>query len=411
MTSIGARAEMEREDGRTGAGTGRHRMAVSLAFLANGIFMGSWAPQIPVFAERLGLSPSEMGLMILAFGIGAVASMPLVGRLIGARGSRMPMLVFNIMLVLALPFLVLAPNVPLAVAAILLAGVSTGAMDVAMNANAVAVERRRGSAIMSSCHGFWSVGGVLGAAVGGFAIAHLGPEAHGLLTGALILAAFCLIAPFAFSDAPSAETAAEAPHGTETRRRESVAGPLSGYRGAVLVGFFALFAMIPEGAAIDWSAFYLRRELGADAAVSGLAFAAFSGTMAVFRFAGDGVRNRLGAVRTMRWCSAAAILGLVLAGLAPNALVALAGFAVMGVGISNMVPIAFSAAGNLKGLKPGAGLSVVTALGYSGILIAPSVIGFTGEHVGFARVFVCLSALIFVTFLASPLMKVADGEG
>ncbi|WP_188912716.1 MFS transporter [Aureimonas endophytica] len=399
--------------GAGAASPARQRLAVSLAFLINGLFIGSWAPQIPVFAARLDLSPTGMGVMILGFGLGAVAVMPVVGRIIGAKGSRLPMLVCNVMLVLALPFLVLAPNVPLAALAILFAGISTGGMDVAMNANAVAVEKRRDSAIMSSCHGFWSLGGVIGAAIGGFAIAHLGSQLHGVLVGLATLAGFVVVLSFSLSDAPSGETAPEAlagvPHGEGGTGQGG--GLLSGPRGAVLIGLFALFAMVPEGAAIDWSAFYLRRELGADAAMSGLAFAAFSTTMAAFRFAGDGVRNRLGAVRTMRLCSGAAAIGLILAGLAPNAPVALVGFAVMGIGISNMVPIAFSAAGNLRGLKPGAGLSIVTALGYSGILVAPSIIGFLGEHSSFAAVFLGLSAFLLVTLLAAPLMRVADRQG
>lgn len=415
MTSVGKTIDAARGERPFAGSNAAHRLAVSTAFLANGMFTGSWAPQIPIFAERLHLSPGRMGLMILAFGVGAVAVMPVAGRVIGARGSRLPMLALNVALVFALPFLVLAPNVPLAVAAIVFAGFATGGMDVAMNANAVAVERRRRAAIMSSCHGFWSVGGVVGAALGGFLIARVGPVAHGLIAGAVILAGFVLVARNALSDAPSGETAAEAvagvPHGSVGNVAMAGGGVVSGYRGAVLVGLFALFAMIPEGAAIDWSAFYLRRELGADAAMSGLAFAAFSFTMAGFRFAGDAVRNRLGAVATMRWCSGAAGAGLFVAGLAPDAAVAILGFALMGIGISNMVPIAFSAAGNLGGLKPGAGLSTVTALGYSGILIAPSVIGFAGEHLGFAAVFLGLSAFLVVTLLGSPLVRVADGKG
>ncbi|WP_152047267.1 MFS transporter [Aureimonas psammosilenae] len=414
MTSTEFRLR-EGVEGQGGTQAARHRAAVSLAFLLNGIFMGSWAPQIPIFAERLDLSASQMGLMILCFGIGAVSVMPIAGQIIGRRGSRLPMLVLNVALAFALPFLVLAPNVPLAVAAILFAGFSTGGMDVAMNANAVAVEKRRENAIMSSCHGFWSVGGFLGAAFGGFAIAGLGPVAHGLLAGLAILAGFFVVVRFALHDAPGEEAGATASaHAAEEASptsEQGEGGVLSGYRGAVLVGLFALFAMIPEGAAIDWSAYYLRGELGVEPASSGFAFAAFSITMAVFRFAGDAVRDRLGAVRTMRWCSAAAGAGLIVVGLAPNVWVAVAGFALMGVGIGNMVPIAFSAAGNLKGLKPGAGLSVVTALGYSGILVAPSVIGFLGEHLGFATVFLGLSGFLVVTLLAAPMVRVADRRG
>jgi MFS family permease len=176
----------------------------------------------------------------------------------------------------------------------------------------------------------------------------------------------------------------------------------------VAVGLFALFAMIPEGAAIDWSAVYLRQELGAGDAASGLAFAAFSLTMACFRFAGDGIRDRFGAVRTARVCSALAAAGLLAVGFAEALPVTLVGFALMGIGLSNMVPIAFSAAGNVEGLRPGTGLSIVSALGYSGILLAPSVIGFVAEHSGFRLIFLSLALLLVVTFLAAGLVRGAD---
>jgi fucose permease len=171
----------------------------------------------------------------------------------------------------------------------------------------------------------------------------------------------------------------------------------------------ALFSMVPEGAVLDWGALYLRNELGASVAVSGFAFAAFSLTMAVMRFAGDLVRERLGAVRTLQVCSALSIIGLLIAGAAGNAFIAIIGFAIAGIGISNMVPIAFSAAGNMPGLAPGIGLSVVTTMGYSGILVAPSAIGFIAEHTGLATVFLFIPLLHVIVLLLSKLARHADG--
>src|SRR3546814_10458411 len=143
----------------------------------------------------------------------------------------------------------------------------------------------------------------------------------------------------------------------------------------------------PEGAVIDWSALYLREELGASVTASGFAFAAFSLTMAVMRFAGDLVRDRFGAIRTLQACAIISVIGLLVAGMANSDTMAVAGFALAGIGISNLVPIVFSAAGNLPGLQPGIGLPVVTTMGYSGILIAPSAIGFIAEYSGLAIIF------------------------
>jgi fucose permease len=175
-----------------------------------------------------------------------------------------------------------------------------------------------------------------------------------------------------------------------------------------LIGLVALFSMVPEGAVLDWGALYLRNELGASVQLSGFAYAAFSLTMAVMRFAGDIVRDRLGAVRTLRICTVIAMIGLLIAGFAPNATLVIIGFAFAGIGISNMVPIAFSAAGNLPGMAQGIGLSVVTTMGYSGILVAPSLIGFIAEHVGLGTIFAALPALHIVVLVLSGLARHAD---
>ncbi|KQT70082.1 hypothetical protein ASG54_14040 [Aureimonas sp. Leaf460] len=377
------------------------RIAVSAAFLANGFLIGSWAPQIPLFAARLDLSKPELGLMILAFGLGAVGAMPLVGRMIAKGGSRGPMLALHLAMIAAMPALALVGSVPLGVAAILLAGVTTGGMDVAMNVNAVAVERRMDQAITSACHGFWSIGGLLGATLGGFAIAGLGGTAHGLIVGAVIALLLLPVWRSALADGPE-------PASAETREATASQGGLAAYGRAVAVGLVALAAMIPEGVAIDWSAIYLRESLEAEAAVSGLAFAALAASMAVLRFAGDGIRNRFGAVRTVRGSAVFGVAGLLLIAAASSVPVALLGYALMGVGLANIVPIAFSAAGNLRDLPKGVGMSVVTTFGYSGILVAPSAIGFVAEHFGFGPIFLGLAVGLAGVALAARLLAAAD---
>src|SRR5690606_36140997 len=156
------------------------------------------------------------------------------------------------------------------------------------------------------------------------------------------------------------------------------------------------------------AALYLRQELGAGIAAAGFAFAAFSATMAVMRFTGDAIRNHFGAVATLRISSLVAAAGMLAGGLAPNPVLAIAAFGLAGLGIANIVPIAFSAAGNQPGMSPGAGLSVVTVMGYSGILLAPSVIGFIAGHTGFAPVFASLAGLLFIIFLLAGFAAAAD---
>jgi MFS family permease len=373
-----------------------NRAAVSLLFLMNGFMVGCWAPKIPEFAERLGLSKFELGLMILVFGFGSLVMMPVAGAQIARHGSRVVAKVFAVLLLPTLLALTLVPNVWSAAIAIFLFGGFIGAMDVAMNANAVAVEQSMRRAIMSSCHAFWSLGGLIGSGLGGYVIDRLGVLGHA--EAATVLAAvFLAVAwPMILSDPPHPD-----------ERKEKTRLPLVPL--PWLLGLMALFCMVPEGAVLDWGALYLKQEMGASVALSGLGFAAFSLTMAAMRFAGDLVRDRFGGVKTLRVCTLFAIAGMLTAALAPDAEIAIIGFALCGIGISNMVPIAFSAAGNIPGLKPGIGISVVTTMGYSGMLVAPSAIGFAAEHVGFAVVFMALPVLLLVVLAFSKLARYADG--
>lgn len=372
------------------------RIAVSALFFLNGLIVGSWAPKIPVFASRLGLSEAALGLMILGFGMGSLAAMPVVGGLVARFGSSSVLRAASALLLPALLLLTLATNIPLAVAAIVFFGATAGGMDIAMNANAIVVERGMGRAIMSSCHGFWSLGGLAGAASGGALISAVGPLGHVIaitVLGAMILVA---AAPRIAGDRTHHPAGA----------REPIRLPKT--RLPYLIGIVALFSMVPEGAVLDWGALFLRRELGADLTASGFAFGAFSAMMALMRFAGDAVRDRLGAVLTLRICAFIAFAGMLAAGLAPDWAVATVGFALAGVGLSNVVPIAFSAAGNVPGSAPGVALSVVTSMGYSGILLAPFVIGFVAQHTSFAAVFTALPALFLVILGLSSVARHAD---
>jgi predicted MFS family arabinose efflux permease len=373
----------------------RGRWAVAAAFFMNGFLTGSWAPQIPVFLTRLQISEFTLGILILLFGVGAVSAMTLCGYLIARNGARSVTRWMGFAAMFGLLLVALAPNVPLAALAMIFFGGTIGGMDVAMNANGVIVEKKLARAIMSSLHGFWSLGGFAGGAIGGIAIQTYGhlPHAIGVTLVAMAIGAWALANLYPDEVAPSA-----------AKTRIGLPRHLNVY----LVGFMALFCMIPEGAVLDWAAIYLRQELEADIAVAGFAYAGFAGTMACIRFLGDAVRNRFGAVRTMRVSALIAASGMLVAGLAPSSTVAIAAFAFCGLGIANMVPIAFSAAGNQKGLSSGAGMSVVTTMGYSGILMAPSAIGFVGGGTGFSAVFIALSGLLVIVFLMAGLAHTAD---
>ena len=372
------------------------RIAVSILFLANGFLVGSWAPKIPVLMARLDITESIMGLLILAFGLGSIVIMPIFGTLTAKNGSA-PILKLAALLVLPLLLLIsLAPELITTAIVIFAFGGLIGGMDVAMNTNAVAVEKRMGRAIMSSCHGFWSLGGLIGAALGGVLLGALGEIGHSIAVTVLAALMTLPVLPLIAQDQPTAEARAATP-------LRFPSSPLP-----YLVGIMALFSMVPEGAILDWSALYLQRDHGADIELAALGFAAFSATMAIMRFAGDAIRQRLGAVTTLRVCGAFALAGMAIGALAPTPHLVILGFAIAGIGISNMVPIAFSAAGNLPGVPAGIGLSIVTVTGYSGILVAPSAIGFIAERTGFSPVLLGTAGLILVTLALSRLARHAD---
>lgn len=368
----------------------RARWAVAAMFAANGFTMGAWAPQIPLLLPRLGITEFTLGLLILALGLGAVGAMLFAGRLIARHGARAVLRVFALSVIPAIPAVVFAHNLALATLVMVLFGAMVGCMDVAMNAQAVAIERRLGRAIMSSSHGFWSLGGFVGGSAGAWVIAVAGPEVQALLTAATAAVLVFGAMPFLLPDVPGTRPAPQDAPRHHLLPRDARLWILGG---------MALFSMVPEGAVLDWAALYLAKELGADVFRSGLGFAFFAGAMALMRFAGDGVRNRFGAVRTLRVSGLLGAAGLLGGALAPTDAVAIASFALAGLGVANMVPILFSAAGNHPGLPPGQAISTVTMVGYAGILIAPASIGFVAEHVGF-RVTYGTLALLYLTVAA-----------
>lgn len=371
------------------------RLAVALLFLMNGYIFGNWAPRIPEFAARLGFDTAQMGTMILIFGIGSVLFMPLSGGLCARFGSGIVVKLSALAVVPVLFFISLVNHEIAAIIVIFYFGGFIAAMDVAMNANAVAMEKSLRRAVMSSCHAFWSLGGLLGAGSAGYLLTHLGSLAHGLIVsviaGLLLVVAWTRI----LED--------KIPESSERPKLRLPKKPLPW-----LIGVLALFSMIPEGAIMDWGSYYLRQDYQISVEAAGFAFAAFSLTMAMMRFAGDMVRDRLGAVKTLRICTLVAMSGLLMAAFAPSAGLAIAGFAVCGIGISNMAPIIFSMAGNVPGVAPSVSLSITTSLGYSGTLVAPFVIGWIAKFHGFTLVFACLPLLMLVVLAFSRLARFAD---
>jgi MFS family permease len=374
------------------------RWAVATMFLANGFVMGAWAPQIPLLLPRHQITESVLGLLILVLGIGAVGSMLFSGRLIARFGARRILSVFSLALIPVLPAVVFSPSIPALALFMAAFGAMAGCMDVAMNAQAVEVEKRLNRPIMSSSHGFWSLGGFFGGSAGSYVILVWGSEVQSLITAAITALLVFSAMPFLLPAAPAPLAATAAPK-QHLLPRDA---------GIWILGFMAFFSMVPEGAVLDWAAIYLSKELGSDVFRSGLAFAFFAGAMAIMRFMGDHVRNRFGAVQTLRVSGFLGAAGMMGGALAPNDLVAIASFAISGLGIANMVPIMFSAAGNHARLPSAVGISTVTMVGYCGILVAPSSIGYLAELFGFRPTYATLSLLLVAVALLAG--RTADAD-
>jgi MFS family permease len=379
----------------------RGRWAVAAMFFANGFLFGSWAPQIPLLLPRHDITESTLGLLILGLGLGAVGAMSASGAVIARLGSRRALRIFAMLAVGTLLLVVLSPNLVILALTMAVMGAFLGCMDVAMNANAVEAEKQLDRAIMSSSHGFWSLGGFVGGGLGGIALARMEPETHALLATLVALGIVLAAMPFLVS-----ETRSPAPVRGERRASTWPRGwPI------YILGMMALFSMVPEGGVLDWAALYLSRELEADVQMASFAFSIFAGTMALVRFMGDAVRNRFGAVTTLRISGLVAAAGMLGASLAPTPVMAIAFFGLAGLGIANMVPIVLSAAGNHPGASAGSGIAMVTMMGYSGILFAPSAIGFAAEHFGYRATYAVLAGLLLVVSALAGRVTAADRIG
>ncbi len=297
------------------------------------------------------------------------------------------------MICLSLPLIILAPDALALGLALFLFGAATGSMDVAMNVQAAAVEARGGRPLMSSFHGMFSVGGLIGAGGASLMLGlGLSPLTVALVVSGLMLA---LLAAQAGSMLPPERGAAQA------GMRFTLP------RGIVLVlGLLTFVLFQAEGAILDWSAVFLHEARGQDPAVAGLGYAMFAVAMAVMRLAGDGITSRFGGEAVVRLGSALAAAGFLLAILTPWPVAGLIGFALVGVGAANVVPVLFSAAGRVPGMAPGMAISTIATLGYCGILVGPAAIGFIADHLGLPAALGIVAALLVATAASARAVRV-----
>ncbi|GJH13224.1 MFS transporter [Caballeronia novacaledonica] len=343
-------------------------------FFVNGALIGMWATQIPAFKERLGLTPFVLSLILLMLGGGTVVAMAfsayLIQRIGVARSIRISATVycgFAGLIPLASSVVTLAPVV-------LLFGAAGGTMNVAMNAHASDIEKRLSRPYMSSFHGMWSLGGLAAAGVGALLIHAFSPTIEAL---AITIATFALFlwAQRGLLSNPQPEVVEHVPR----KARRVLVGH------AFLLGIVATFAFSCEGVVLDWAAVYMRHTLGAGSEVALMSYAVFAGSMAVMRFAGDFIRRKFSARALVCAGGLIAAVGLMVGPLSRDPVVMIAGSAMAGAGLANIVPVLFSMAGALP--RPAVQIATVSAMGFAGLLAAPPLLGLIGQRYGLGAIF------------------------
>ncbi|WP_267245337.1 MFS transporter [Streptomyces sp. PR69] len=375
----------------------RARYAVAAVFCVHGAVTGSFATRIPWIQDHTGVGAGQLGLALAFPAIGASLAMPLAAAVAHRFGARAALRGLLALWTLSLTLPALAVDLPTLCGALFVFGATAGMSDVTMNALGVEVENRMGRSIMSSLHGMWSAGALLGSA-GGTLAAHLGGDAR--LHHALAAAVLTVCGLIACQGAPDPRSAPE-----DDPPPRFALPPKS----AVLIGAVGFCAVFAEGASLDWSAVYLRDVMDTSAGLAAASTTAFALTMAVARLAGDRVVDRFGAVRTVRTGGVLATAGGLLVVAGPHPAAVMAGFGLIGLGVSVVVPLAFAAAGR-SGPNPSQAIAGVATITYTSGLIAPSAIGAVADATSLVVSFGLVTALALGLTAGAGVLRSAGRE-
>ena len=374
-------------------GTASYR-AIFLIFLVLGIGISSWAPMVPLVKIKLNLNDAQLGLVLINLGLGSIIAMPLTGLIINRFGSRIVVLLSMINVAILLPLIVSVETIWQLGFCLFNFGFVIGATDVAINAQAIHLQREVKDHIMSGLHGMYSVGGLIGALGLGLLI----KINFSLLTSSYIIAVLILIIVF--------KQYQNLFHHSKEQSisRFNLVFP----KGKLfLIGILCFIAFLAEGSMLDWSAVFLRFYRDFNLESVGIGFAVFSLFMALFRIVGYAIIRTFGSQIVVVGGAIIATLGLVIVISFSSTVIMFLGFALVGMGLANIVPILFTLAGNIPGVSTAVAIPVVTTIGYSGLLLGPSAIGFISKLYSLPFAFFLLSifvlgiAIIFPKFQSS----------
>lgn len=368
-----------------------YRVAVSTLFFLQGLCFASWASRIPTIQQSMQLSESALGLVLFALPAGSIFGLPLSGWLVTRFGSRSVVINAIVLYVILLAGIGLAQNITQLVMVLVFFGATGNIANIAMNTQAVGVELKYGRNIMASFHGLWSLAGFSAAGIGSYMMGrNIVPFTHfSTIAGAILLA---LAAIFQYL-LPNEE-------------KKPVAQKLfvKPDRSLITLGVLAFCCMMVEGTMFDWSGIYFKKVVGAEKGWIGAGYTAFMCTMAAGRFIGDWIATRAGISRTIQVSGLLIAGGLSIALIFPALVTAITGFLLVGLGVSSVVPLVYSAAGRSTTLSPGMALAAVSSIGFLGFLIGPPLIGIIAGASNLSVSFTVVAIIGFcVTIMGSRL--------
>jgi len=364
--------------------------ATRAVFLVAGISMSAWAPLVPFARERLGVSDASLGSLLLFLGAGSLIAMPLTGWLVARFGCKNTMLCSSLLIMMMLPLLAILPTPWMLALALALFGAGLGTLDVAMNFQAVEVEKQADRPMMSGFHAFYSLGGIIGAGavslllwVGLTPVAAIGV----IIVMLLLLMVFSL------------------PHLLNERIHQSDTPLFVIPRGWVaFLGLLCFILFLAEGAVLDWGALLLIQTRDLPVAQAGLGYAIFSVAMTIGRLTGDRVVKRFSRYSVMVSGCCLAALGIALAVWLPQPQIALLAFLLVGFGLANTVPMLFTAVGAQKTMPANLAISAMTTIGYTGILTGPALIGYISQWLSLSIAFSLIALLLLVVAASARLV-------
>jgi MFS family permease len=364
--------------------------ATRLLFLVIGLAAAGWASLVPFAKARTGLDEGSLGLVLLCLGTGSILAMPTAGALSARYGCRVVLTAASLVVCAALPLLAIVSSAPLLGAVLFIFGAAVGSADCAMNIQAVIVERASGRPLMSGFHGFYSLGGIVGAA--GISIlltVGASPLQSTLAAVVVMVLAIVMAHPGLLTQrSPGQGPSFAIPHGI-----------------VLFLGVLCFIVFLVEGSVLNWSAVFMTEHFSVPAARSGFAFASFSTAMTLGRLTGDKVVAKIGRRAVVAWGGLLAGGGVALATLTRSWEVALLGYALVGLGCSNIVPVLFTAVGRQTTMPQAVAVPALSSLGYAGILTGPTAIGFIAHHSSLSVAFLFVATLMIAVGASSKLLR------